>query len=244
VPLPYENDSELLEFLTTASVVSEKNIGVGINKSKKLLLERDGVQAHANFREADERRETANVDGVFFRFFADSYLFEPAAYHLAKMLDLHNIPPAAVRVVGRRKGSAQLWLEGSLDHEGADFRPPNPIPWVQQTWDMYFFDNLIYNIDRNEGNILVSRDHRQWLIDHTRGFQFKNKLMNDKVVKIRRTCWERLQALSEKDIRNALRDYLTNREMGSLLRRRKLIIEHINELVNERGEGAVFYPLN
>ena len=244
VPLPYENDSELLEFLTTASVVSEKDIGVGINSSKKLLIDKDGVQAHAIFREADMRKDTARVDGDIYRFFVDSYLFEPAAYHLAKMLDLHNIPPAAVRFVGRRKGSIQIWIEEVVDEEGADFRPPSAMAWVQQTWDRFFFDNLVYNIDRNPGNILVTKDYRQWMIDHTRAFQYKNELKNDKLVKIRRSSWERLLALSEEEIRNALRDYLTIREMNSLLRRRKLIIEHINELLNERGEEAVFYPLN
>ncbi len=49
-PLPFQNDSEVLEFLRTARVVSQKSVGVGVNEISKVLLEKDGVQLHAAFR--------------------------------------------------------------------------------------------------------------------------------------------------------------------------------------------------
>jgi hypothetical protein len=132
-------------------------------------------------------------------------------------------------------------LEDAVDEEGADFRPPSAIAWIQQTWDMYFFDNLVYNIDRNAGNLLVSPDYRLWLIDHTRAFVLKNELMNDKVTKMRESTWERLLALSESEIRDAMKGYLTPLEISSLLKRRELLIAHIQQLVSERGKEVVFY---
>ena len=48
-PLPFETDEELLVFLRTAKVVSEKPIGVGVNQSVKVTLQQDGVRAHAIF---------------------------------------------------------------------------------------------------------------------------------------------------------------------------------------------------
>ena len=102
-PLPFRDDAELLEFLRTASVVSEREIGIGINASRKLLLERNGVRAHAIFREVDRREVMTRVQGTTYRFFADSYLFEPAAYELGVMLGLHTVPPAVVRTVARRR---------------------------------------------------------------------------------------------------------------------------------------------
>ena len=240
-PLPFQDDASILEFLRTADVVSERDIGVGINQSKRLLLEKDGVRAHAIFREADRREDSARIKGKRYRLFADSYLFEPAAYELAKILELRSIPPVVVRNVGRRQGSAQIWLENTLDEKGDDFQPPSPLAWVQQMWDMFFFDNLIYNIDRNAGNVLVSADYTLWMIDHTRAFQFKNELLDEHVTKMRRRTWERLVALTEDELRRRLSGYLTPVEFGSLWKRRRLFIEHVNRLVEERGEAVVFY---
>ena len=41
---------------------------------------------------------------------------------------------------------------------------------------MYLFDELISNIDRNQGNIVYTKDWRLWLIDHTRAFRKNSTL--------------------------------------------------------------------
>lgn len=240
-PLPFQEDAELLEFLRTARMVSERKIGTGVNESYQILLEKNGVRAHAIFREVDRREATARIQGTTYRFFADSYLFEPAAYELAGMLELDNIPPAVVRRIGRREGSVQIWLEDTIDEEGNVFRPPVVSAWVEQVWEMNFFDNLVYNIDRNSGNLLVSPDYRLWMIDHTRAFQFKEGLLDDKITRMRRRTWERLQALSEEALRARLSRYLTSRELAKLWKRRERIIDHINGLLAERGEASVLF---
>ena len=50
-PLPFKTDEEILEFLSTAEVVSMKRIGEGINQTKKVLLEKDGLRMNAAFRD-------------------------------------------------------------------------------------------------------------------------------------------------------------------------------------------------
>ena len=45
--LPFRNDSEILEFLRTAEVVSIKTIPTGVTKPQKVLLEKDGVRMNA-----------------------------------------------------------------------------------------------------------------------------------------------------------------------------------------------------
>ena len=45
--LPFDAFEEVEEFLDTARVVEVREIGEGRSKPKKLLLERDGVRAHA-----------------------------------------------------------------------------------------------------------------------------------------------------------------------------------------------------
>lgn len=240
-PLPFQDDDAILEFMRTAEVVNEKTIGTGINRSVRVTLEKDNVRAHAIFRDADHRERSATINGVAYRLFADSYLFECAAYELAKLIGMPNIPPAVLRTIGRRKGSAQIWIEDALDEETDAFQPPNALEWVEQTWDMYLFDNLTYNIDRNPGNILVTPDYRLWMIDHTRAFQFKHDLLNDRVVRVRRATWDKLTALSKDDLKEALGPYLTSVELDSVIERRKILSQHIDELVAAHGEDVVFY---
>ena len=240
-PLPFETDGELMEFMRTAEVVNERTIGIGINQSVKVTLEQDGVRSHAIFREVDVRRNVTSIDDVRYQFFADSYLFECAAYELATMIDMPRVPPAVLRTIGERHESLQIWLEDTLDEESDAFQPPTPLEWVGQLWDMYFFDNLLYNIDRNVGNRLVTSDYRLWLIDHTRAFQFKFELLDDTMARVPRRSWERLLALTENDLKNALQSYLTSVEIGSILKRRDALVEHVDNLIAARGEDAVFY---
>ena len=37
------------------------------------------------------------------------------------------------------------------------------------------FDQLIYNIDRNIGNLMITNDWRIWAIDHTRAFRIARR---------------------------------------------------------------------
>ena len=38
------------------------------------------------------------------------------------------------------------------------------------------FDQLIYNVDRNMGNLLICKNWRVWAIDHTRSFRTQDTL--------------------------------------------------------------------
>ena len=108
-PLPLQGHEEITEFLLKARVVSSKRIGEGINNPLKVLLERDGVQMHAIFRDVSVRKSRVKL-GNRYRFnFRDEALFEVAAYELGRLLGLNNIPPAvkgvsiwAVPGLGRR----------------------------------------------------------------------------------------------------------------------------------------------
>ncbi len=106
---------------------------------------------------------------------------------------------------------------------------------------MHLFDNLVFNVDRSKGNLLVDADYRLWLIDHTRAFQVVDKLLDDRIVRVNRDVFERLVAMSDDELRTALGSFLTDAEMTSLLRRRKILIEHVEAFVAERGEEVVFY---
>ncbi len=240
-PVPFSTDAEILDFLRTARVVSETPIGVGINESKKLLLEKDGVEINAIFREVEIERRNARIGERVHQIFRDSYRHECAAYQLSRLLGLNNVPPAAPRTIRRRRGSVQIWLSPTLDETAEDFRAPAASAWARQLWSMYVFDNLIFNIDRNAGNVLVDSRYKLWMIDHTRAFQIEGELLDDWVARVDRRLWDALVSLTDEEIQTAVKPHLDSREIRSLLERRNQLVEHVRKLVDERGENIVFY---
>ena len=241
-PLPFQSDAEISDFLQTARVVSRSDIAVGINRAVKLLLEKDGTRAHAVFRVVDIEEKQFQLGPRFYVRFRDSYRNECAAHELARWLGLDSVPPAVLRVLEDRSGSVQIWVENTRDEESPGFAPPNVRAWVKQVWDMNLFDNLILNVDRNAGNILVGQHYRLWLIDHTRAFQPVGDLLApEKVVKINRRAWDRLLSMTREDMQSVVGEFLDGGQVASLMKRRELLIEHVEGLVAERGEGAVFY---
>ena len=240
-PVPFTTDDEVLDFLRSAQVVSETPIGVGINESNKLRLEKDGVEINAIFRDVEIERRHARIGERVQKIFRDSYRHECAAYQLSRLLGLNNVPPAAPRTIRRRRGSVQIWLSPTLDETAEDFRPPNASEWAKQLWSMYVFDNLIFNVDRNPGNILVDSRYKLWMIDHTRAFQIEGELLDDWVTRVDRRLWDALVSLTDEEIRTAVKPHLDSPEIRSLLERRNQLVEHIRKLVDERGENIIFY---
>jgi hypothetical protein len=239
-PLPFQSDAEILEFLRTAAVVSRDRIPVGVNRPEQLLLEKNGARAHAAFRIADLRQRDVRMGARFYFDFRDSYRHECAAYELSRWLGLDLVPPAVLRRLDGKDGSVQMWLENARESEG--FKPPDVRAWVAQVWDKDLFDNLILNVDRNLGNVLVGQQYRLWLIDHTRAFQPERQLLNpETLARVKRRVWDRLLAMTEDDLKGLVGDYLDGGQMSALAKRRELLIEHFEQLVAERGEGAVLY---
>jgi hypothetical protein len=230
-PLPFQ-----------ARVLSREETDVGVTGAEKVLLESDGTRAHAIFRVVDIERVRAQVGPHFYRRFRDFYLHECAAHELARWLGLQSVPPAVPRRLSERDGSLQIWVENTRDEESQEFNPPDARAWVEQVWDMELFDNLILNVDRNSGNVLVGQQYRLWLIDHTRAFQpAVDLLAPERLRKVNRRVWDRLRAADEEDLREVVGDYLDRGQLRALAKRRELLLEHVERLVAERGEGAVFY---
>ena len=113
-----------------------------------------------------------------------------------------------------------------------------------QRQNIYIFDNLIYNEDRNLGNILIEPDWKLWMIDHTRGFRrWKELLDPDQIQFAERSLWEKLQALDETLVRERLEKFLIPAEMNGLIERKSLLVDHIQKLIDDRGEKAVLFTL-
>jgi len=245
-PLPFRSEDELLDFLRTAEVKSEKHLSTGVNFPTKLLLEKDGIRVDAVFRDVNEEKSAPTFGGgrndLYFR---DSYIFEPPAYELSRLLGLDNVPPATLRRLHTQNGSVQIWVEHAmteLTRIKDKIKPPDELRWNKQLQVMNVFDALIYNTDRNRGNILITPDWKLWMIDHTRAFRRTPSLQNAAALnQCERGMYQRLKALNEALVRERLKPYLSSFEMDALFTRRKLILERLDTLIAERGEEKVLY---
>ncbi len=244
--LPFRNDEEVLEFLRTAEVVSAKQLGKGINRPLKVLLDRDGLQAHAVFRRVSADIASYRPPGsTHVPSFRDSFLFEPAAYKLGRLLGVHNIPPVALRRYDGHDGTLQLWIENAFDEEKRLERgliPPDPESWQRQRNVRRVFDALIHNIDRNRGNVLYDTDWYPWLIDHTRSFVAETDLADGrKIRRCDRDLWQRLKTVDRQAAAATVEPYLTRPELRALMIRWQKLVEHFESLIAERGEDSVLF---
>ncbi len=243
-PLPFATDEELLDYLRTAEVVAHKEISNGITLPQKLTLEKNGIRAHAVFRRLDEEKPVADFgSGERELFFRDSYLFEPAAYELGRLLGMDSIPPATLRDVNSVNGSVQIWVEKAQTEEQRvknKLAAPDPHRWARQRQLMFLFDALIDNTDRTRNNILITPDWKIWLIDHTRAFRRAPALRDENQLQsCDRDFYRRLKALDEKTVRERLKPYLRGPEITAIMKRRDLLVRHLDKLIAERGENAV-----
>ena len=59
--------------------------------------------------------------------------------------------------------------------------------------------------------------------------------------RVNREAWDRLLAMTDDDLKQLLGSCLDGGQLGALVRRRELLMEHVKGLVAGRGEAAVFY---
>ena len=247
-PLPFESFQDAEEFLAASEVARSKTRREGVNKYKKVVLEKDGVWANSIFRwENVVMRPEFNTTslGVKNRHFRDSYESELAAYKVNEILGLNNIPPTVYREVEGRSGSVQLWMEKTtkeVDRRKKGTKPPDVTSWNRQSHDMRVFDNLINNIDRNQNNILIDKDWNLWLIDHTRSFAMDESLPTpEKVSRCSRSLYNALKQMDKDVVKEALSSILREEEVGAFFMRHEILIKLLEDRVAEMGESKVFY---
>ena len=245
-PLPFKTDEEIMDFLRTADVVKVEKIPEGVTKPQKLYLEKDSIEAAATFRYKEIHKERWIDPNAGPRAdFRDSCIYECAAYRLSRLLGLNNIPPTVRRKVKGKNGTVQIWVEGAMTdiHRLKEkSTPPDTWRWARQDQVMRLWDELVFNDDRNKGNVLIDQDWNVWLIDHTRGFRVYADIPKAKHIKYcERGFWEKLKSLDEEVVKAELGDYLRSTEIEGLLKRRSLLVEHIQGLIDEKGEGAVLF---
>lgn len=229
-------------FLRTARILSVEYAGKGINDSKKAILT-DGRRKHpAHIQFIDVYKPVfKGQDGSEEKDFKDTWKFNVAAYRLARMLGIANmVPPSVQRTVDGKPASVTWWLDGiAMDEKerlAKEIRPPDVPAWNNQMDAIRVFDQLIYNMDRSQENLLIGKDWKAYMIDHTRAFRKWPTLRNAAAVT---TCppalLTRLKALTREGVARELVPYLTEEEIDGVMARRDLIVE---KLARAGGESV------
>ena len=178
--------------------------------------------------------------------FKDSYHFNIAAYRLARLLGMDNMIPVYLeRKWNGNSGSIGWWLSVKMD-EGERARQhidaPDVDAWNKQMYKVRVFDQLIYDTDANLTNVLITDDWKIWRIDFTRAFRLHKDLKDPKdLVMCERSLLDKLRKLDEDDVMEKTKRQLTKGEVKALMARRDKIVKTFDNMVAEKGEGAVLY---
>lgn len=223
-------EQEFEESLRAAKVQKVDNIPVGVTKPRRAFVEPGAPVTSFVFKNLMPNRSSG---------FWESYKSEIAAYELDKLMGLGMVPPTVERKMRGETGSAQLWVEHcTLLRERDTSKAPDMAAWNRQVYRQRVWDNLIANIDRNQGNLLMDQAWNLILIDHSRAFTSTDRMpfpMN----KIDREMYEKLRALDEAMLKQRLGKWLFDGPRP-LLKRRDKIIAHFDKMVAQYGEAAVF----
>lgn len=249
-PLPFKKVDEILDFLRTAEIRRITRIPTGVTKPRQLLLERDGITANAIFHDVNEFDRGVRLDsGAYVRDFRDTYLNQVAAFEVARLLGITNVPPTVLREVNGKKGSVGLWIENAINEQelSAEGRipPRESIPRISRIKEnMRVFDNLINNFDRNRTNTLYDSNWQVWYIDHTRAFGRERKLLNPE--RLRRcsvSLWEKLQSLDAELLTRRVGPYIGERGVAAVMARRDAILSHLRKRMASEGRDAVLFHI-
>jgi hypothetical protein len=238
------------DFLKSADVVGQKQLsGEEAVTSPWVLTLKKGDFTHRGLWKNARGRQRGYIEG---------WQYEIAAYRIDRLLGLNMITPTIERRFQGDLGSCQYWIDDTMslrDREKQKIKMPSYriFNWNRATYLQRFFDNLIANEDRSEGNILITKDWRIILIDHSRSFRSSGKFVKNLIYtekhpegpklmsELPRAIVEKTKALTFESIKGVVGDYLTDDEIKAVLTRRDLILTEIDKLIKKNGEENVLY---
>jgi hypothetical protein len=226
------------EFLLHAQIVKTHGVKKGVTSTVRATLTDGRIVHDASIQTVDEEKARfQTVHGLEINF-RDCYKFNVAAYRLGLMLGLGDvIPPSVERKFDTHGAAWTWWIEDiqmdEVEKNKVGAQPPDHDKWAREYQIMKIFDQLIYNTDRNQTNILYDKDWKLWMIDHTRAFRASKSLMDPKSLeRCDRQLLAAMKTLNEADLKKELGKYIRPAEIAGLLARRDKLVAYFE------GEGA------
>lgn len=241
-----ESDGERERFLRDAEVVKWVALKEGTTDSKRATLRLGGFVHDAHLQDVDIQHQPLESLARLEPGFTDSYRYNIAAYELDRLLGLGMVPVTVYRKLDGTNLSVTWWVDDTLMNErerlAKKIDPPDAWAWTRQVRIMRVFDQLIYNVDRNVGNIVIDQHWKLWMIDHTRSFRDWVKLTKSvDIERIDRVLYARLKALDRSKVEAKLGTWLSRQQIDGLMGRRDLIVRGVEERIGRVGEQEVLY---
>ena len=234
-------EEQKIQFLLTAKVGRTRNASHGITGTLRATLS-DGRLTHDASIQAINESKTAYQTAMGTELnFRDSWKFDVAGYKLDRLLGLNMVP---VSVERKHKGTASCftwWVDDvlmlELDRVKKKMQPPDVQSWNDQMEIVRVFDQLIFNTDRNLGNLVIDKRWRIWMIDHSRAFRILHEIREPKnLQRCDRALLQKMRELTEPQLTSAMGEYLTKMELQAILARRDKIVKHFEE----KGSGFLY----
>jgi len=223
------NPEAIEAHLRTADVTSIEDIGTGVTHPRRAHLRPDEPVESLVWKVLPPGRRGG---------YWESYKSEIAAYALDTLLGMHMVPPAVERQIDTDTGAAVMWIGSIKSVKELGGKVPSGPEWGKALRMMLMFDNLIGNIDRNAGNILVGPPGELILIDHSRAFVTDKKLVQ-KVERVDAQLWDRMIALTRDDLTRTLAAWLEPDQIDAIMRRRDEMAAAVDKLVAKKSRALV-----
>ena len=239
--VPKMSLAEQEEFLKTAKVISTKAAKGGITGSLRATMSDGKITHDAQIQQVDEAKTRFEGSRGVEMNFRDTYKFNVAGYRLGKLLGLNMIPPSVERNYQGSGAAFTWWVDDVMMDEAGrmskKLTAPDAENWNDQMYIVRVFDQLIFNTDRNLGNLLITKDWQLWMIDHTRAFRISHDLLMAKnLVKCERSLLEAMRKLDAGELKAAMGSVITSTEQQGIMKRRDKIVATFEKL----GEGSLY----
>jgi hypothetical protein len=245
LPAQRPRGMEIDQFLRSAPIVSSRALRPG---AIQITLD-DGNRKH------DAQALTVHNGDPAER---ELYILDVAAYELDKALDLNMVVPSVARAVNSQPSAVSWWVEdlamSEVERRSKQIQPPDPDRWARQMQSVRVFDELISNMYRDISpsfylstvwdNLLITKDWKIVLIDHTHSFLTTKQLKHpESLMQCDRVLLGKLRELNLAGFKQKLGAYLAPMQLEALEARRELLVQHFDELIARNGESAVLYDL-
>ena len=240
------SDAQKEKFMLSAKIMSAAEIGHGVTHPVKVELSLGGVNHAASIQRVDKALpDFFASDGTRVPM-RDSWRFNIAAYKLDRLLGMRMVAVTVQRVYLGKPAGFSWWVDNVMFEEAdrvkKDVAPPDAASFDRQRSVSRVFDELIINIDRNLSNLLITKDWKLALIDHSRSFNPYPGIRNKENLTVcSRSLFGAMKALTATSVARAAETYLTGPERDALLGRRDRIVEFFQDRIREKGEANVLF---
>lgn len=240
------SDTDKENFLRRATIVTVVEIGHGVTKPIRATMELRGVRHFGKIQVINKELSDFFGEDKKPVPMMDSWRFNIAAYKVDRLLGL-KMATVAVRRAYQGKPAAFSWWVDDVMFEEVDrikkgLEPPDPEDFERQRAVSRVFDELVFNIDRNLSNLLITKSWRIALIDHSRCFTPYPGIRNKaNLTRCSRPLLESMKKLNSAGIAGAVQRLLTTAETGAMLARRDKIVAFLEQEAKEKGEASVLF---